>query len=144
MRRTPPLRAARSGVLSGSHFGEPQPQLCVGLVLGDHVGGDTAPWRHCDSLADRPFANDRRGGTIARDRTLLIALACERRLSLDLAAPLDELGQRLPQRRRVLLAQVNLEAGAVETKRNSLRCLTTVQIVDQAHGCLLCHWGNLH
>lgn len=39
---------------------------------------------------------------------------------------------------------VNLEAGYVETKRKSLRCLTTVQIVDQAHGCLLCRRGNIH
>jgi len=53
-----------------------------------------ASWWHCDSLADRPSAHDGRVGTIARGRTLLIALAASNRLGLDLSTSLDEVGQR--------------------------------------------------
>src|SRR5450631_3313848 len=109
------------------------------LILRDDLGRDPASERHSDALAGGPLPHNRGAGAGTWDRTLLVATGGDGAAELRAPAVLDELGQRLPQRPGVLLAQVDLVAASVQTECDGLRGLTAVQVVHHRHGCLLRH-----
>src|SRR4051812_2868282 len=103
------------------------------VVLGHHVRGDPAAFAHSDALAAGPFPDLVRA-TAAAPAPPSAAPCCPTART-PLTSRSDVRREGFPHRGRVLLAQVDLVAGAVKGERHRLlgRALAVMQVAHNEH-----------